>query len=385
MSAPSRPTPPLPRRVPVSYFEVTIVASGERGLIGVGFTDTGAKLGRQPGWEPGTYGYHGDDGKKYHARGSGEAYGPRFGAGDVVGAGVDWERGSVWFTKNGRSLGTAFTGPLPPGPLFPTVGLHSRGERVTVNFGATPFRFDIDAATADARAFARAAGVATAATAAAAASTTAAALVRDYLLHAGHARTLAALEEAAGGAAAPAGADDPRRATLAARAAARAALASGDVDAVETVAGAAPNGATALSQATVRAFLDVQRFVECVRRGDAASAVARAPGGLATALTAGGPAADMARDAAALAAYEDPAACPVGGLLGEGQRRAAADALNAALLPAPSPSTSAHASAPASRLERVVRQLVAAADEAHAAGGGRGEPFRLGDHLPPLA
>ena len=373
---------PLPRRVPMSYFEVAIVASGERGLIGVGFTDAGAKLGRQPGWEPGTYGYHGDDGKKYHARGSGEAYGPRFGAGDVVGAGIDWERGVIFFTKGGRHLGTAFTGPLPPGPLFPTVGLHSRGERVTVNFGATPFRFDLDAATVDARAFARAVGVATAASSA---STTAAALVRDYLLHAGHARTLAALEEAAGGAAPPAGADDPRRATLAARAAARAALATGDVDAAEAVAGAARSGATALADATVRAFLDVQRFVESVRRGDAAAAVARAPGGLTAALSAGGPAADMARDAAALAAYEDPATCPVGGLLGEGQRTAAADALNAALLPATSPSTSSHPSAPASSLERVLRQLVTAADEAHAAGGGRGEPFRLVDHLPPLA
>jgi hypothetical protein len=33
-------------------------------------------------WEKNSYGYHGDDGKKYHASGRGEAYGPTFTTGE---------------------------------------------------------------------------------------------------------------------------------------------------------------------------------------------------------------------------------------------------------------------------------------------------------------
>lgn len=28
--------------------------------------------------------------------------------------------------------------------LYPTIGLHSKGEKVEVNFGAKPFRFDLE-------------------------------------------------------------------------------------------------------------------------------------------------------------------------------------------------------------------------------------------------
>ena len=33
----------------------------------LGFSDAGFKLSRQPGWEPNSYGYHGDDGRKYRS------------------------------------------------------------------------------------------------------------------------------------------------------------------------------------------------------------------------------------------------------------------------------------------------------------------------------
>lgn len=49
-------------------------------------------------WEPGSYGYHGDDGLRYASSGKGDAYGPRFGAGDTVGACLHLGRGEIFFT-----------------------------------------------------------------------------------------------------------------------------------------------------------------------------------------------------------------------------------------------------------------------------------------------
>ena len=43
---------------------------------------------------------------------------------------------------NGVKLKVAFRN-VKASALFPTVGLHSRGEAVEVNFGAKPFRFDL--------------------------------------------------------------------------------------------------------------------------------------------------------------------------------------------------------------------------------------------------
>ena len=136
-----------------------MVDAGERGVIGVGFSGPGFKLGKQPGWEPGTYGYHGDDGLKanggegrgsgwvggggpargglaarslptlnpnapqlpptlypphditlslslqYHGAGVGEAYGPRYSSGDVVGAGLDLEAAEIFFTCAHAGMG----------------------------------------------------------------------------------------------------------------------------------------------------------------------------------------------------------------------------------------------------------------------------------------
>ena len=47
-------------------------------------------------------------------------------------------KGEIFFTKNGEHLGVAFRG--VHGQLYPTVGLHSEGEEVRVNFGEEPFQ-----------------------------------------------------------------------------------------------------------------------------------------------------------------------------------------------------------------------------------------------------
>ena len=65
---------------------------------------------RLPGWDKGSYGYHGDDGNAFCGSGQGQVYGPTFTTGDVIGCGLNLIDGSCFYTKNGHNLGTAFTG-----------------------------------------------------------------------------------------------------------------------------------------------------------------------------------------------------------------------------------------------------------------------------------
>jgi hypothetical protein len=49
-------------------------------------------------WESSTYGYHGDDGRKFHHSEKGEEYGPKFSTGDTVGACLHFGRQEIFFT-----------------------------------------------------------------------------------------------------------------------------------------------------------------------------------------------------------------------------------------------------------------------------------------------
>ena len=49
-------------------------------------------------WEPGSYGYHGDDGHKFGGNGKGEDYGPKFSKGDTVGACYHLGKQEMFFT-----------------------------------------------------------------------------------------------------------------------------------------------------------------------------------------------------------------------------------------------------------------------------------------------
>ena len=66
-------------------------------------------LNRLPGWEKNSYGYHADDGCVFSSTGTGQKYGPTFSTGDIVGCGFNLVDHSIFFTKNGITLGTAFT------------------------------------------------------------------------------------------------------------------------------------------------------------------------------------------------------------------------------------------------------------------------------------
>lgn len=104
----------------------------------------------QPGWRKGSWGYHGDDGKSYDGAGFVKEYGPTFTTGDTVGCCIDFQRQIVFYTKNGERLDVAFTNLMFDGMderekdnIYPTVGLHSIGELVHINFGKESFMFDI--------------------------------------------------------------------------------------------------------------------------------------------------------------------------------------------------------------------------------------------------
>ncbi|GAA5874549.1 hypothetical protein JCM1840_002226 [Sporobolomyces johnsonii] len=161
---------PVPSQAGVYYFEVTVIDKGVSGYIGIGLSHRHVSLSRLPGWELDSWGFHADDGRAFCCQGTGEPFGPTFTTGDVVGCGIDWtdagppkgdrERsgmkgkdkdkvggGRVFYTKNGSFLGYAFSN--LHGKLYPTVGLRTPNEAVRVNFGAEPFKFDIEGLVVD--------------------------------------------------------------------------------------------------------------------------------------------------------------------------------------------------------------------------------------------
>ncbi|KAL3823672.1 hypothetical protein ACHAXA_009777 [Cyclostephanos tholiformis] len=145
----------------VAYYEVTIVrraldiTSSEvnashdyhHECISIGLsTGSFCIQGKMPGWDFASYGYHSDDGGIFHGTGiPPRRRRPPYGPGDVVGCGLDYEAGRIFFTKNGRFLGYEFDKvgeDVVEGGLFPTVGVDSECP-IFVNFGERPFYFDL--------------------------------------------------------------------------------------------------------------------------------------------------------------------------------------------------------------------------------------------------
>jgi hypothetical protein len=130
---------PPPHLGEFAYFEVLVTACGEGCGVAVGMA-AAHEAARLPGWAPGSWGLHGDDGNLY-AEGSNRSCGPLWGLGDVVGCGVDEIKGELFFTLNGRFLGVAATG-VNSFKVRPCVGLVASGQSVLVNFGQMPFLWD---------------------------------------------------------------------------------------------------------------------------------------------------------------------------------------------------------------------------------------------------
>ncbi|KAJ2011888.1 hypothetical protein GGI06_004354, partial [Coemansia sp. S85] len=133
----------IPTHTGVYYFEVTIKSRGQSGYIGVGLSQGNVAVHRLPGWDAGSWGYHGDDGNSFSGDGRGSRYGPGFTTGDTVGCGIDFAQRRIFFTRNGFFLGYAFDKIDTTKDLFPCVGMRTPGEHVKANFGRKPFAFDI--------------------------------------------------------------------------------------------------------------------------------------------------------------------------------------------------------------------------------------------------
>lgn len=158
----------------ISYFEVRLVSrTGHRqrrpnnalpgdgggvvqpppqACVAVGYGTSKFKLtGYEPGWTEDSLGYHSDDGRLFFGSGTdSEPFGPSYGDGDVVGCGVHIPSMSVFFTKNGNLIGTAYiinTEPRTYRELYPSIGLDSKEYTVHASFGADQaFVFDVNKA-----------------------------------------------------------------------------------------------------------------------------------------------------------------------------------------------------------------------------------------------
>ncbi len=120
----------------LNYFEYLITDGGESAYIGIGVGKKEYPLNRMPGWNANSIGYHADDGSLFCGSGFGQVFGPTCSTGDRMGCGVDFDADCgdgyvhVFFTKNGYQVGSVVRMKLPPGGVYPLVGMHSCGEKV---------------------------------------------------------------------------------------------------------------------------------------------------------------------------------------------------------------------------------------------------------------
>ncbi|KAF7310493.1 Ran-binding protein [Mycena chlorophos] len=143
-AAAARTTRPIPPACGIYYYEVDILSKGNKGHISIGFAGKDVKLSRLPGWEPNSWGYHGDDGCSFAAEKAGTPFGPTYGTGDTIGCGIDFSTNTAFFTKNGSFIGSVFRDVGKNVELYPSIGLRHSGESIRVNFGQDRFHFDIE-------------------------------------------------------------------------------------------------------------------------------------------------------------------------------------------------------------------------------------------------
>ena len=120
---------PIPRSGKF-YFEVLILNSGEKDEIGVGVCCKNYPVNRQPGWNPLSIGYHGDDGGIFIESGQ-KIFSTNelFTAGNVIGVLLDYSTQTLTFSKD-KEMVTRVQ--LPPHfkneDLYPCVGMdHAEG------------------------------------------------------------------------------------------------------------------------------------------------------------------------------------------------------------------------------------------------------------------
>ena len=137
----------------ITYYEIEILNPGQKCTISIGVAASDYSLNNQPGWRENSVAMHGDDGRLFQSSGTGTAFGPPWKKYDVIGLGIrsktnncmPYSKVQVYFTRNGAEIGHT-TQTVPPSGLFPTIGMHSPGEKVKVHIGtqeATPNNYDL--------------------------------------------------------------------------------------------------------------------------------------------------------------------------------------------------------------------------------------------------
>lgn len=66
---------PIPVACGVHYYEAEVLDAGESGYMSVGWMKSNVSLDRLVGWDKGSWGWHGDDGRSFEGRGEGEVFG----------------------------------------------------------------------------------------------------------------------------------------------------------------------------------------------------------------------------------------------------------------------------------------------------------------------
>ena len=116
----------------LAYFEVTVMSGGAENWVAVGVVGEGHGQHRMPGWEPGSFGFHSDDGSLYEEQDQEGACTQGltpWGVGEVVGCGYDLKSGSLFWTQNGDLLPLRVDklAAAAPRSLYAAVGLGSSG------------------------------------------------------------------------------------------------------------------------------------------------------------------------------------------------------------------------------------------------------------------
>ena len=74
-----RTSRPIPLSCGIHYYEIEVVDAGEEGHMSVGWMTNKVDLNRLVGWEKGSWGWHGDDGKTFEGKGQGQDFGEKWG------------------------------------------------------------------------------------------------------------------------------------------------------------------------------------------------------------------------------------------------------------------------------------------------------------------
>uniref|UniRef100_A0A7S0HIE7 B30.2/SPRY domain-containing protein n=1 Tax=Hanusia phi TaxID=3032 RepID=A0A7S0HIE7_9CRYP len=374
---------PFSRSSLVGYFEMTVLNAGTRGCMSIGLASSDFKNTGHPGWEPGSYGYHGDDGKKYCHSSRGEPYASKFGSEDVVGCGFNFASREIFFTKNGKSLGVAFIN--PDDSYFPTVGLHSEGEQIRLNFGEDPqlpFMYPLHLLLREERE-----KIAATVSNIPMSVMDINQLVANFLRHEGYLESLASFEQCAmlpqGEKKWSSSENEMKRSAI------RQLIIQGNMEEAEgTIRERFPS--VLEKNLRAKAFINSQKFIEMLLAEQQDDAIMFARENLSKILHESSTDSQMSESGAeekegplrdpeivsylqeviGLLAYEDPASSPLAHLLSSEHRKKVADVVNTAILEQDNVGSR-------SDLETLLKQLVACQDTLRRMKGGRGPKFVL--------